>query len=212
MPHSGSPPHYPEHVMHAQVATPANAAAVVETITLAFHQDPVWAWAFPDADRRAEHYRAWWAMGVNSSIAQSAVWITDPGAAATAVWVPPGGSELFAEDEARVEPMLREQLSAAHAEEVLELLGRFDAHHPDEPFHYLSLLATHPDHRGHGLGIGLLESRLAELDALGEPSLLESSNPANNSRYARLGYQQIDEFRAPSGGPPVAVMWRAPAI
>jgi GNAT superfamily N-acetyltransferase len=198
--------------MRAQVATPENAAAVVETITLAFYEDPVWSWAFPDAGRRAEHYRAWWAMGVTSSIAQGTVWITDPAAAATAVWVPPGGSELLPEDEPRVEPMLREQLGAAQAEEVLELLSRFDAHHPDERFHYLSLLATHPDHRGHGLGIDLLSSRLAELDALGEPSLLESSNPANNARYAGLGYEQIDEFSAPSGGPPVAVMWRAPAV
>jgi GNAT superfamily N-acetyltransferase len=207
---SGTRPTTLNNVMRAQVATPENAAAVVETVTLAFFEDPLWSWAFPDADLRAEHYRAWWAMGVNSSIAQDAVWITDPGAAATAVWVPPGGSELFAEDEARVEPMLREQLGAAQADEVLELLARFDAHHPDERFHYLSLLATHPDHRGRGLGIDLLSSRLAELDALGEPSLLESSNPANNARYAGLGYRQIDEFHAPSGGPPVAVMWRDP--
>lgn len=192
------------------VATPEDAATVVETITLAFHDDPVWSWAFPDADRRPEHYREWWAMGVDSSIAQGAVWMAGPAAAATAVWVPPGGSELSPEDEARVEPMLREQLGDAQADEVLELTARFDAHHPDEHFHYLSLLATHPDHRGLGLGIGLLAARLAELDTLGEPSLLESTNPANHARYARLGYRQIDEFHAPSGGPPIAVMWRDP--
>jgi GNAT superfamily N-acetyltransferase len=195
--------------MCARVATSGDAATVVETITQAFYDDPVWAWAFPDSARRAEHYRAWWAMGVASSTAQGAVWVTDD-ATATAVWVPPGGRELLAEDEPRVEPMLREQLGDAHAEQVLELLDRFDAHHPDVPFHYLSLLATHPDHRGRGLGMGLLSARLAELDALGEPSLLESSNPANNARYARLGYEQIDVFHAPAGGPPVAVMWRDP--
>jgi GNAT superfamily N-acetyltransferase len=197
-------------MIRALVATPQDAAAVVETITLAFHDDPVWSWAFPDAGRRAGHYREWWALGVASSIAQGAVWMTDPAAAATAVWVPPGGSELLPEDEPRVEPMLREQLGDAQTDEVLELLRRFDAHHPDERFHYLSLLATHPDHRGRGLGIGLLAARLAELDTLGEPSLLESSNPVNNTRYARLGYRQIDEFHAPSGGPPIAVMWRDP--
>ena len=192
------------------VAAPEDTAAVVETVTLAFLDDPVWAWAFPDADRRAEHYRVWWAMGIVCSIGQGAVWMTDPDAAAVAVWVPPGGRELSPEDELRVEPMLRDQLGAVHAEQVLELLSRFDSHHPGEDFHYLSLLATHPEHRGRGLGIGLLASRLAELDALGEPSLLESTNPVNHARYARLGYRQIDEFHAPSGGPPVAVMWRDP--
>lgn len=195
--------------MSAQVATTEDAAAVVETITLAFFDDPVWSWAFPDDARRAEHYRAWWALGVASSIAQGAVWISDRDAAATAVWVPPGGRELLAEDEPRVEPMLREQLGDAQAERTLELINRFEDHHPDQPFHYLSLLATHPDHRGRGLGIGLLSQRLAELDALGEPSLLESSNPVNDARYARLGYEQIDAW-APPGGPPIAVMWRDP--
>jgi GNAT superfamily N-acetyltransferase len=194
----------------AQLATPADAEAVVRTLTLAFHDDPLWSWAFPDERRRPQHYEVWWGMFVAGSVDQSATWITDGGAGAAAVWVPPGGSELLPDDEARVEPLLRELFEDEHADRVLELLERFEANHPDEPFHYLSLLGTHPDHRGRGLGMALVAERLAELDALGEPALLESSNPANNARYARLGFDQIGEFHAPAGGPPVAVMWRDP--
>lgn len=194
----------------AQLATEGDADAVVETITLAFIDDPVWSWAFPDAHRRAQHYRVWWAMFVRASTTQKALWITDPGAAAAAVWVPPGGSDLMADDEARVEPLLRELVGDDHAERVVVLNERFEAHHPGRPFHYLSLLGTHPDHRGRGLGMGLLAQRLSELDELDEPSLLESTNPANHKRYLRLGFEQIDEWHAPAAGPPVAVMWRDP--
>jgi len=196
--------------VRAQLATRASAEAVVRTLTIAFHDDPLWSWAFPDERRRTEHYRVWWGMFVVASIAQDAVWISDESAGAAAVWVPPGGTELLPCDKPRVDPLLRELLGDEHAERVLELLERFEANHPDEPFHYLSLLGTHPDQRGRGLAMGLVAERLAELDALGEPALLESSNPANNARYARLGFEHIGEFRAPAGGPPVAVMWRAP--
>lgn len=196
--------------MRSQPATKTEASAVVETLTLAFMDDPVWSWAFPDADLRAEQYRAWWSMFVVASIAQDSVWISDRAGGAAAVWVPPGGYDLLPEDAARVGPLLIGFVGDQQAGLILELNRSFEAHHPDEPFHYLSLLGTHPDRRGRGLGMGLVERHLAELDELGEPSLLESSNPANHGRYERLGYSLLDEWNAPSGGPPIAVMWRDP--
>lgn len=196
--------------MEGRLATTRDADAAVETITLAFIDDPVWSWAFPDADRRAQQYRAWWSMFVVAAIDQQAAWITDDTAAATAIWVPPGGREFLPDDEARVEPLLRELVGDAQAALVIELNQRFEAHHPRAPFHYLSLLGTHPDHRGRGLGMSLLSRRLAALDALGEPALLESTNPINHERYGRLGFERIDEWSCPADGPPVAVMWREP--
>ena len=93
--------------------------------------------------------------------------------------------------------------------EPLTLLDRFDSNHPRQPPHYfLSLLGTHPDHRGRGKGMGLLAANLARIDELGMPAYLESSNRANDPRYERLGFTQIGEFEAPAGGPTVGCMWR----
>ncbi len=197
--------------MEGRHATTDDIDAVLATITRAFFDDPVWSWAFPDASRRGGQYAVWWRMFISASTAQQAAWVVDPDAAAAAIWVSPGGDEIAASDEPLVEPFLREALGVEQAKVVLELNERFEAHHPDERFHYLSLLGTHPDHRGRGLGIGLLSQRLAELDRLGEPALLESTNPVNHERYIRLGFRHIDEWRAPADGPPVAVMWRDPA-
>ena len=191
-----------------RLATVADVDAVVETITLAFFDDPVWSWAFPTPASRAEQYRAWWRPFIAASISQSAVWLPDDLNAAAAVWVPPGGFDLLPEDAERTDSLLRALVGEDRAEIIQRLNLGFEEHHPDEPFHYLSLLGTHPDHRGHGLGMALLESRLRQLDELKEPSLLESSNPVNHERYKRLGFSVIDEWRAPDEGPPVVVMWR----
>src|SRR4029078_8052863 len=128
---------------------------------------------------------------------------------AASLWIPPGRPELLPEEEARVEPLLRELLGS-HAGDVLTLHERVDAHSSRQPPHYfLSLLGPHPDHRGKGKGMGLLAANLARIDELGMPAYLESSNRARDPRHQRLGCTQIGEFEPPAGGPTVGCMWRA---
>src|SRR5690349_13367770 len=131
----------------ARRVTEAEADRVTELFALAFYDDPTWSWAFPDPDTRMDHHRVWWGLFVHSALPYGWVWMTDDDAAA-AVWIPPGEPELSDEDEARVEPLLRE-LVGSHADDVLTLLDSFDTNHPrPEPHYFLSLLGTHPDHRG----------------------------------------------------------------
>jgi GNAT superfamily N-acetyltransferase len=187
--------------------TEAEADQVTEIFTLAFYDDPTWSWAFPDPEKRLDQHRAWWSLYVHSAVPHGWVWMTDDGGAAAA-WVPPGESELSEEDEAKVEPLLRELLGS-HADEVVTLLERFESNHPTaEEHYYLSLLGTHPDHRGQGKGMGLLAANLAEIDEVGAPAYLESSNRANDRRYERLGFELVGEFAGPGGKPTVGCMWR----
>lgn len=189
--------------------TETEADRVTELFTLAFYDDPTWSWAFPASDKRMAHHRIWWDLYMHSAVRCGCVWMAEDGGAA-ALWIPPGEPELSEEDEARVEPLLRE-LIGSHADDVLTLLDGFDANHPRHtPHYYLSLLGTHPDHRGHGKGMGLLAANLAHIDEVGMPAYLESSNRANDHRYERLGFGQVGEFGAPAGGPTVACMWRDP--
>lgn len=91
----------------------------------------------------------------------------------------------------------------------MELLERFDASHPTgDPHYYLSLLGTHPDCRGLGLGMALLAENLAKIDEEAMPAYLESSNPENVKRYERLGFRRVGEFSTPDGSRIVASMWR----
>jgi GNAT superfamily N-acetyltransferase len=187
--------------------TAAEANQVVELFALAFYEDPTWSWVFSDAATRMDHLRALWGLFMHSALPYDWVRMTADGGAA-ALWIPPGKPELSAEDEEQVEPLMQRSVGG-HADDVLTLLERFAANHPtDEPHFYLSLLGTHPDHRGQGKGMGLLAANLVQTDALAMPTYLESSNRANDHRYKRLGYVQIGEFAAPGGEPTLACMWR----
>jgi GNAT superfamily N-acetyltransferase len=186
-----------------EVAGAGDAAGVVEVIACAFAGDPTWSWAFPDPAVR----RRWWQLSVDGALRYPWVLRTkDFGA--VSVWIPPDGTELSAEDEARV-PGLLTELVASRAPDVAELLRRFGEAHPrHEPHYYLSLLGVADGHRGRGLGVALLKENLDRIDAEGMPAYLESSNPMNNRKYEALGFVPVASFRAPRDGPAVTGMWR----
>jgi ribosomal protein S18 acetylase RimI-like enzyme len=189
----------------ARTCTPADLDGLTKLLWLAFHDDPVWSWAFPDRDG----LKAWWRFCIKSALRHPWTWVAGDFAAA-AVWIPPGESELSEEEEHRVAPLI-EELAGSRAPAVMELLERFEASQPTEPPHYyLSLLGTHPDSRGRGLGTRLLAGTLARIDAEGMPAYLESSNPANDRLYERLGFERTGEFSTPDGSHTVTGMWREP--
>ncbi len=108
--------------------------------------------------------------------------------------------------------MLDEMLGT-RAELVMEVFECFEAAHPRvEDHYYLSLLGTHTEHRGSGIGMGLLEDNLARLDTLGMPAYLESTNPSNLRRYESVGFAVYGAFNLPGGGPSVTTMWRDPVL
>ena len=55
--------------------------------------------------------------------------------------------------------------------------------------------------------MGLLAQTLARVDAEGAAAYLESTNPANNERYRRAGFEPRAEIAMPSGHV-VTTMWR----
>jgi GNAT superfamily N-acetyltransferase len=195
--------------VQARAAGREDLDTVAELIARAFCADPVWGWAFADAERRLQQQRAVWRFLIGSALDYGWVRVTEHRTAA-AVWIPPGKPELRPEDEERFEPMLRELLGPG-APRVIDTCDRFDRAHPGRPHYYLSLLATHQDHRGKGIGMGLLASSLALIDAEGAAAYLESTNPANHRRYEGVGFARFAEFDLGEGGPPVTQMWRDPA-
>ena len=54
----------------------------------------------------------------------------------------------------------------------------------------------------------LLSHNLAMIDGERMPAYLESTNPANDDRYARVGFEPIGQFSFPGSGPIVTTMWR----
>jgi GNAT superfamily N-acetyltransferase len=194
---------------NVRVATASEIPAITETISLAFHDDPTWSWAFPDEERRQSQYSIWWRFLIEGAMRfeSPAVFVTD-GIEAAAIWLPPGEDELTPEDLARV-PGIVDTLVGEWTPSFIELLERFENAQPAHPPHYyLSLLGVHDDHRGKGIGIRMLTENLQRFDAEGVPSYLESSNAANDHRYEALGYRRLGEFTTPDGAVVIAMYWR----
>jgi len=193
----------------ARVATSADTSGVANTLVQAFFLDPVWSWAFPDPIGRKAQHDAWFRLLISSAVEHQWVWTT-PAYEAVSVWLPPGCPELSEADEARLRPLL-EDLVGERSELLMEVFDCFEAAHPRHRDHYyLSLLGTHTDHRGSGIGMGLLAANLARVDAVHMPAYLESSNPGNLRRYESVGFEVYGTFDLPDGGPTVTTMWREP--
>jgi GNAT superfamily N-acetyltransferase len=195
-----------------RVAEPADVAAITEAISLAFHDDPTWSWAFPDEARRQQQYAIWWRFLIEAAMRfhEPAVFVTE-GVEAAAIWLPPGQSELSPEDEARAPGIVR-NLVGDREGDFMKLLDGFEEVQPAEPPHYyLSLLGVHDDHRGRGIGMGLLRDNIARFDREGLPTYLESSNAINNPRYEDLGYRKVGEFNTPDDSATITAYWRDPS-
>jgi len=189
-----------------RVATAADIEPIVATLTTAFFNDPLWGPAFPDERHRAEQAAALWRLCATSALRYPWTLITDR-AEAVAVWIPPGGTELTADEGDGLDELLTATAGADVAHAVLGIFDQLDAAHPHEPCFYLSLLGVHDDHRGQGIGMGLLADSLARIDALGAAAYLESSNPANNARYESVGFVARDRITTATGHV-VTTMWR----
>jgi len=201
--------------MEQRIAEPADAAAITETVALAFLHDPVWGPALARDDGGTDHLVPFWRFLVESAVRHGHVSVASEGttrAATAAVWLPPDVDELTADEEEQVDALMAAALTPASFAAYQLLWTRFEENHPhDRPHMYLSLLATHPDHRGRGIGQQLLAADLARFDAVGLPAYLESTNPANDHRYERAGFRPIGSFRAVLDDAVITQMWREPS-
>jgi ribosomal protein S18 acetylase RimI-like enzyme len=194
--------------MDFRVAVASDRDAVTETIMLAFRDDPIWGVALTGRDGATAHIRRFWEFFVDGALPHGTIHLGGD-AATVAVWIPPGVPEMTPEQHDELDGLMAANLAPERARAFAELWERFESAHPEAPPHmYLSLLATHPDHRGRGIGQQLLAANLADFDAAGLPAYLESTNPANNHRYERAGFRPIGRFQAVIDDAPVTTMWR----
>jgi GNAT superfamily N-acetyltransferase len=192
-----------------KTATSADTDLVTEIIALAFAEDPVWGPALARPDGSVAHHTAFWRLFVEGALPHGMVYLADDDAA-VALWIPPGGEEMSDEQVDQLRQIVVDNLEPAEQEAMFALWERFEEAQPDSAPHvYLSLLATHPQHRGRGIAQALVRENLASFDAQGLPAYLESTNPANDHRYERLGFRPIGAFAGAKPESVVTTMWRA---
>jgi GNAT superfamily N-acetyltransferase len=193
-----------------RTATTDDVPAITEVMTTAFAADPVWGpYSFPDDGSRLELSRSFWAPLLRATVRHGWTHVA-PGCEAAAVWVPPGEPEMTPEQEHEFAGIVVDLVGERQAAVIIDAFERLEAHHPnDRPHFYLSLLGTHADHRGRGLGMALLAAGLELVDREGMPAYLESTNNDNDRRYMRHGFEPFGQIELPNGHR-ITTMWREP--
>ncbi len=191
----------------ARVAGEADLDRLTDILATSFFDDPTWGQLLGEGERRSRAMAALLGFLTRSALRYPWVLISDAGESA-AVWLPPGAVEMLPDEHEPFEQLIRDHTGAG-AGAVLEAFEQFEQAQPRQPHFYLSLLGTHDDSRGRGIGMGLLAENLRRIDALGMPAYLESTNPVNDARYARHGFEPVGSFTVPTGAV-VTTMWRQP--
>jgi ribosomal protein S18 acetylase RimI-like enzyme len=189
-----------------RVAASDDLETVTTIITLAFAEDPVWGPAFARGRGRPDGHELWRSY-LAALLRYPWTWLTAR-EEATSVWLPPGEDEMTDEQWQAFVALMRRHLGA-DTDRVVALFERFEGNHPHHELHYyLSLLGTHPDQRGAGHGMRLLADNLARIDDDGIAAYLESTNPANDARYQRVGFEVVGSFEGYLPGSVITSMWR----
>jgi ribosomal protein S18 acetylase RimI-like enzyme len=186
-----------------ETATAADTAAVFDILTLAFSDDPMTCWTWPDAMLlRATFPSFAEAFGGAAFEHGSAHLVRGVGAA---LWLPPG---VHPDDAGlgRIFGTTMPKASMADGWRVSEQMAR---HHPSEPHWYLPLIGVVPAHRGRGVGGALMSHALAACDRDGVPAYLESTNPRNITLYERHGFERLASIQSGSS-PTIVPMLRKP--
>ena len=194
-------------------------AELVESLAIgsaqarAFYDDPLQAWAVPDASRRLELLQAMFELitrVISIPLGESYV---DVGLGTAAFWVPPG---RWGEP---VAPEARDALRVLDGQLSSEITHRFavanevmHAAHPTEPHWYLQGLGTDPGVQRTGLGSAVLQPVLQRADATGVPCYLESTKATNVAFYERHGFSVLSTLDIAEEGPTLWAMWREPRV
>lgn len=183
---------------------PADEAAAVATVVMAFAGDPMARWTWPAAHDYLAHMPALVRAFGGNAFAQGGAHGID-GCAGVALWLPPG----IAPDEEALSAIVEQTAPASVRHDAFGVFEQMAKYHPTSPHWYLPLIGVDPAHQGKGLGDALMRYALERCDRDGLPAYLESSNPRNISLYERHGFEVLGRIQVGSS-PSLVPMLRKP--
>ncbi|MFD4656797.1 GNAT family N-acetyltransferase [Kitasatospora sp. NPDC058444] len=188
-----------------RAATLDDVSSISRSLALAFADDPMMCWFFPDAATRPAGLDGYFTTLFTRQYGRHGV--CERTANAAAFWVPPQAQDKAVPDEETLRELA--ELLGDRAEPFRRSVEAAAADVPQEPHWYLAVIGAEPATQGQGQGGALLRSGLAKADADGLPVYLESSKKENLALYGHFGFEVLEEVRLPEDGPELWVMRRA---
>ena len=183
-------------------AQPAEIDALIDVMVLAFAGDPVARWMYRDPQRYLACFGRFMRAFAGKAFSTGTAWRID-GNLGGALWLPPGVKP----DEDAIAAILDESVPRDVMANVNAMFNEMADYHPRNPHWYLPTIGIEPHLHRIGFGSALLAEALGRLDQEHMPAYLESSNPANETFYRRLGFEPLGVIRA-GHSPPMVPMLR----
>lgn len=178
----------------------SNHPAMIETLALAFQDDPALAYIIPNAETRRIALPKFFGIIVpDDRSAGMALRAADDEVVTT--WRKPGHPHLTNFETAKLLLPFLSTFGFA-IERAIRVGSAVEAHHPKSgAYWYLHYAGVRPEHQGKGWGGAAIRAGMARATAEGVPALLETATPANVGLYQNLGFQIVSEWDVPRGGP-----------
>jgi ribosomal protein S18 acetylase RimI-like enzyme len=175
-------------------------AALRDTLALAFQEDPAISWIFPDPVERARRLPLLFDVVIPGDL-KAGTAFASPGGEAATLWRAPGKADTGRLEMLRlIFPLIRTFGSALGR--AIQIADAIDKRHPKTfDFWYLHYAGVRPEHQGKGWGGAAIRAGIARAEADGVPAWLETATLSNVGLYQRLGFEVVEEWDIPNGGP-----------
>lgn len=184
---------------------PRIAAVLAE----AFSHDPPMRWflaASPRSPKLLRRYFTTLLTGLYTRHGEA--WISGEPLGA-ALWVEPGAWPAPAREQLEAAPTLLRTFGR-HPLRAVAGVRAIERGHPHEPHWYLDYIGVDAAARSRGTGSALVAPMLERCDAERVPAYLNAGSSRSRDLYARHGFEVVERFELPFGGPPLWRMWREP--
>ncbi len=190
--------------MDIKMAKIGDQESILDSMTCAFVQEPVFRWIYPEPQQYLAGIRGYvQAFGGRAFLHNTAFYIGDFFGAA--LWLSPG----ILPDEEGVLNAFNKNVSKERIEKVHELIEQMGKFHPTDPVWHLAVLGVDIAHQRNGIGGALLRHTLEFIDKEERVCYLEASSSENIPLYERYGFEAIGKIQI-EDVPPVTPMIRQP--
>lgn len=184
-----------------------DVAAMVTVLAAAFVDEPALSWILPDPADRHARLTTFFAPIIKGTMRHGLA-LRAPGGEAVTLWRLQG----------KIHPGFWETLGGLPAfsralgdgrKRAQALSASLRAHEPSFPYWYLQFAGVAPALQGKGWGGKAVRAGLDRARAAAMPVYLETSKAENFTFYRHLGFELLEEWDVPDGGPHVwAMLWR----
>lgn len=190
-----------------RLASRRDRLAVAAMLSRAFADDPAMRFIFPDPADRARRLPRLFALLFDADEPVGMRLVTS-GIEAATLWREPRHSKTGIWEMIRHAPAMLGALGGALGR-ALRVANAIDAHHPEAPFWYLHIAGCEPRFQGQGIGGAIVRGGLARVADDGLPCYLETPLEKNVAFYQGIGFELVDSWYVPKGGPRFWSMMRA---